>query len=188
MDRRLKVTVVGPHSPTDIKDEHGRPARTKHAYQCDGDKFSWKTDDGDIEVDFDPNHHPFEAATPPPYKAKKGEWTKPVAIVDGGKDPDEYKYTIKITGVVPDDPKVIIDSGTVDSDSDSDSLMLLGDPSGVRDSAKDLLNTVVSELKSATASKDSPIFFKDGINLISVDVEVGGVKVIIKVGGPNVSG
>lgn len=187
MDRKLQVKVVGPHSPTVITDEHRHSARSKRSYQCDGDKFRWKSDDGDIEIDFDPNLYPFEAATPPPYKAKKSKWTDPVTV-DCLKDPYNYKYTIKITGVDPDDPRVIIDSGNLDNDSDSDSIMLLSDPSGVRDSAKDLLNTVVSELKSATASKDSPIFFKDGINLISVDVEVGDVKVIVKVGGPNVSG
>lgn len=176
MDRTLKITTTGPHK-VKIIDEHGHSACHKHSYQADEETFSWGTDHGYLEIDFVPrNHHPF--TTSPPYTANGG-WTNPVTV-DASKPPAQYTYTIKIDGVDYDDPKVIIDSGT-GLGEDSGSLILLGDPSGVRDSAKDLLNTVVSQLKSAAGG---PILFKDGIDLISIDVEVDPVKVSLKIAGP----
>src|ERR1035441_6879495 len=167
--RQLTVTVTNPHSPTTITDENGQSARTKHSFEYDADTFSWKSDYGDIEIDFDPAHYPF--TTRPPYTAKKGKWTTPVTV-NRGKAPDSYKYTMRIPGVDPDDPIVIIDKGTlVDGGRDSDPLKLLSDSGGAKDSAKELLNAAVSVLKSAQAAKDGPIFFKDGINLISVEVD-----------------
>jgi hypothetical protein len=182
--QKIKAIVGG--MTITYKDQLGNDAQKKHSKKSDADTFSWKSDDGRIEIQF-PNGDPFDPHGPrPPYKAKKGQWTTPVTCVQSPAK-DTYKYNVLITNdhgkTIEDDPQIIFDSDNI-------SLSLgVDDLTKVAESAQKAWGALFAELKNAAQTKHDPqgLFFPQGINLISVDVEVGPVKVIVKVAGPNVS-
>jgi hypothetical protein len=63
--------------------------------------------------------------------------------------------------------------------------MLLGDPGGVKEATEHVVAQLFKTLSEASPSKpDAPKFFPHGIEVISVDVQVGVVKVSLRMEGP----
>jgi hypothetical protein len=171
----------------DIVDPGGHDAHQVHAHQSSQDTFSWKSDDGPLQIDFGSNSttdHPF--TTNPPYKTqRRGDTTTPVQV-HAGKQSRHYKYTITLQGQnkCVEDPQVIIDPGVGDGDP-----LSLRDTHAAQITAEKVVDKLFKQLDSVSHSKGDAIkFFPEGIELISVDVEVGGSKVLLKVAGPKASG
>jgi hypothetical protein len=173
------------HACMDIVDSAGKDAHQVHARQSAQDTFSWMSQDGTLRIDFGSNNpadHPFLSTTPPPYTTqRRGDATTPVQV-DPTKPPRRYKYTITLHGAnkCVEDPQVIIDTGVGDGD-----LSLLRDTHAAQVAAERVVDKLFKQLGSVSHSKGDTIkFFPEGIELISVDVEVGGAKVLLTVAGP----
>ena len=78
-----------------ITDGNGNPGNIELSYRSDQDDFVWYSKSGALSVVF-PNGNPFDPSTPPPYSAKRGECTAPVAI-DPNAALNTYKYDVIVT-------------------------------------------------------------------------------------------
>jgi hypothetical protein len=176
----VKVTFK-PQPPFDYEfDGH---ANTPNHHVRHGEKIRWISASGDIIVDFT---HGNPTDSTPPFYAPKDHYTTPVKLVGHYSEPagTSYKYSVTINGVL-DDPMIIFDDAGIETE-----LQNLNVSAG---SAQDLVNAVVGVLKAASGAGDPPqrtvpLFFPQGINLISVQVGVSPIGVTIKVAGPGVTG
>jgi hypothetical protein len=163
---------------------------THRSHRRDQDTFGWVCHHGDLEIDFDKNGSPFQKGLHH-FAAPAHARTQPLAVVDplAGVDDGEkqYHYNVKVTlpngNVCQQYPQVILDEGRV-----LDEVKVLESTvGGINDAAKQVLDELFEKLKDGVALKADPtrLFFPNGIELISVDVELGPAKVIIKVAGSN---
>ena len=173
------------HITVDV-DNHGNwnivpdPAKSKASLE---EFFTWSSDSGSLTITFPHGNHPFK--TNPNQSVGPHAHTVPVQV--DKRKVGTYKYNVEVVAhgtSFPKDPQVIIDPG-IGPDVDLTQFIDIGVVEAVTEK---VMEHLVKTLKDASSSKDDPIkFFPQGINLISVDVEVDTIKVILKVAGPNVS-
>ena len=201
-DFEIEITFNG--TTFDYKDtQHGSSdAHTIHAKkdQSSAQKISWKLKKfgaaNSLRVDFPDtkcgktNGNPFDPSTstlvaPVDHKTHEGKF----ATIHNAT----YGYTV--TALAADgsvlhseDPDIMFDDGTP---LPPDQLLGLrgSDPGDLAKVAQTVWEAVFAQLKPVAGLKGEGngdrLFFPKGITLISVDVEAGPVKVIVKVAGPD---
>jgi hypothetical protein len=186
-----------------ITDTSGAPKDIKHTHRRDQDHFVWECDPGTVQsftIDF-------TSSPPSPFKSQKTHFesdgncrTSEETIDDGKSGSIDYKYTVtaKAKGGAPDpppyDPHIIVDDDSLNNEdcdqlSDAEEISVTrtrATLTAAKDAGGDTLNGAIELLTKAatvTSSNGKPYFFPDGIQTISVDVELTPIKVKIKVTG-----
>jgi len=163
------ITVTSSGSPPFDYEENGHHGPNHHVLR--GDTVSWRSPSGEITVSF---HHGSPTSDSHPPSAPKDHWTKPIPM-----DGVSCKYDVTIGGRT-DDPQIIFDDGG----------FRIEDMSVIERTIGNVSRELFAQLReyTPTVRGDTPVFFPQGINLISLTVDAKVVSVTIKVGGPNVSG
>lgn len=133
-----------------------------------------------------PPHHPF--TDPPPFE---GSGIISTQIEPNATVGNHHKYTVEgwIGADIypPVDPTVIIANGFIkdgNGDEEDERKTLIEASHRTEELLQQVLNRVTKAVESAEGTK----FFPDGIDYISVDVEVTPVKVMLTVSGPKSKG
>jgi hypothetical protein len=174
------------------KDENGNDAKTKkHANKDDTIKWRLSGYGAKLIVDFPDNKdgNPFAPSTTT-FLANTGSYTDKGTF--NGNHKSLYNYNVTATDgsgrvLHSEDPQIMFDDGTL---RETDLKIFDNSIETIVQSAHKVSDALFAQLKDAASVKGDPQgkFFPKGINLISVEVEVGTLKVIVKVAGPGVSG
>ena len=164
--------------------DHGKIVLSRDPVTCaPGEQLTWtQPAGGSLTITLkDPVHTPF--VLNPPYKSRTAGGTvdvqvKPLASLGSRHD---YTVTLQMGGNSYQlDPTVIIDNTREMMNGDERAELL----KATSEEIKNLLQQVLSRVTKAAESAEGIALFPQGINSISVDVEVTPVKVALTVSGP----
>jgi hypothetical protein len=171
-EHHIKVTAHKSHNKCTIDSpDPGTNGKFNHDYY-------WECDQGDLDIEFNyAEGSPFNSSK---FSAPKGRETTKATVLDhGGPGGKAFRYTITVTyddnTSCKLDPQILIDM---------DRNWELTQPS------RSALGQVVQKLTELhspflTAQRDpNGLFFPNGINLISINVQLGAASVTITVAGP----
>lgn len=154
-----------------------------------GDSIIWTSALGALKITFRKDADPTSGTPGTPITSgppQLGVYKTGSVPITGRTGIRSYKYDIQ-AGAHTEDPVVVLDDFPLETE---DASLPARSVATIVEKATDAFHSVIEGIKSAHEAREAerkvPLFFPNGVNLISVTVEFTG-KVDIKVGGPNIT-